>query len=492
MTLNAIFARLAEMSGSALLTFLAALALRFLFRLIKAPARASALLLLVVVFRMLCPLEIPSPASIMNAKPVIEAVSLAGRDDSGAPQASITEGSVIPVSAPSPSASPPGALAILWLCGALAMGLYGLASSAALRRRVRLATLIAGNVYETDAIKTPFVLGVLRPRIYLPARADLRDLPYILAHERAHIAAGDHILKPLAYAAVCLHWMNPVLLLAFVPALTADMDRACDERVLRLLGGDRRADYSESLLRYCRPVPALAAPPAFSANAAASRIRRVLDWRRPKKWACVLAALLCALFFAACGTGAATPTYAPVVLDEDHSYIWSPEIAEEAGGFGVDDFHGHYIRYVRNDDELYRIEDTKGIRTNARTENLFLNEAATTPGFRPDDENWYARYTKDGAELGVSIYSSWCAGEIFEARLAASPGAEVTEEGGLRWFSYDDMGYDRNGDDRYSVRRLCYETPDYLLVLKAADPGSPSWKLVSLDTARAIAGAIGG
>ena len=139
-------------------------------------------------------------------------------------------------------------LTAVWLAGAAFMLAYMLVSYLRLYRQVRTAVRVEDNVCRCDRWGTPFVLGMLRPRIYIPAGLDEPDLSQVLAHERGHIRRGDHVVKPLAFLLLTVHWFNPVLWAAYV-LLGRDMENACDERVLRTLDGAGRV--SMAFLREC-------------------------------------------------------------------------------------------------------------------------------------------------------------------------------------------------------------------------------------------------
>ena len=192
------------------------------------------------------------------------------------------------------------AAACVWLLGALAMAGYAAGSWLRLRRRLAESIRLEGNQYLSDRIDGPFVLGVVRPRIYLPATLEAGELPYILAHERHHIRRGDHIWRLLAFLALALHWFNPLVWVAF--ALSGkDMEMSCDEAVVKRLGEGIRADYSASLLSLAtgrRALPGM--PLAFGEGETSGRIKNLLRWHRPKVWITVAAAVACLAVGAAC------------------------------------------------------------------------------------------------------------------------------------------------------------------------------------------------
>ena len=308
---------------------LARLALR------RAPKIFSYALWAVVLFRLLCPVSIPLPVSLMGAldapaqavtggmgsavtyvlpegepAPDIPAqsgeegtVPDGGQQTAGQGPAQEQNGGQPQAENQQPAAargvSPEEVAACVWLAGALATAGYAAASWLRLRHRLAEAAHLSGKLYLSDRIGTPFVLGLIRPRIYLPATLR-EELPYILAHERHHIRRGDHIWRLLAFLALALHWFNPLVWAAFLLS-GKDMEMSCDEAVVKRLGEGIRADYSASLLSLAtgrRGLPGM--PLAFGEGETSGRIRNLLRWRRPKVWISVAAAAACLAVGAAC------------------------------------------------------------------------------------------------------------------------------------------------------------------------------------------------
>ena len=172
---------------------------------------------------------------------------------------------------------------------------YMLASYLRIYHRVRTAVRLEDNVYRCGSWGTPFVLGLLRPRIYVPEGMDDAALPQVLAHERCHIRRGDHLVKPLAFLLLALHWFNPVLWAAYV-LLGRDMENACDERVLRGMDGAGRAAYSRALVACAvRQRPAAVCPLAFGEVAVQERVKNAMNGKKPAIWAAVLLAIAAAI-----------------------------------------------------------------------------------------------------------------------------------------------------------------------------------------------------
>ena len=172
-------------------------------------------------------------------------------------------------------------LSRLWLAGFAGMAGCGLVSYIRLRKKLAGCPVLEDQVFLCSHIPTPFVMGIFRPRIYLPAYLSEEERQYILLHERHHIRRGDPLTRILFYLALCLHWFNPLVWLAFVLS-GRDMEVSCDEAVIRKLGPGIRADYAGSLLRFAAggriPGPF---SPAFGENAAKERIRNLARWSRP-------------------------------------------------------------------------------------------------------------------------------------------------------------------------------------------------------------------
>ncbi len=178
----------------------------------------------------------------------------------------------------------------LWLGGILLMLLRSLRAYQKLRRRLLDVQRMEEGVFLASGVDVPFVMGILRPKIYLPRALSEAERDCVLCHERCHICRLDHIWKLLSWLALCIHWFNPMVWLAF--RLSArDMEMSCDEAVLRKLGPEIRADYAASLLRLS--AGETAAPLAFGKGDTGRRIRNLAKWKKPRKWAVAAAVLLC-------------------------------------------------------------------------------------------------------------------------------------------------------------------------------------------------------
>lgn len=295
-----IFQKALNMSIAAGWLILAVIALRLLLR--RAPKRFRLLLWAVVGLRLALPWSIESALSLIpSAQTLPEGImlELAPVLDTGI---SALNGAINPgfTAAFTPelgaSANPLQVLlpiaAALWMLGAAAMLLWALVSWLRLRKRAREAVRLEENVYECE-IASPFVLGLFRPRIYLPFSLENGERELVLAHERAHITAGDHIIKPLGWLLLAAHWYNPLVWLAYA-LFCRDIELACDERVVRGLSLSDRADYSQALLDLSRPRGGVrACPLAFGESSVKGRVKSVLSYKKPAFWLVLLAVVVC-------------------------------------------------------------------------------------------------------------------------------------------------------------------------------------------------------
>lgn len=190
-------------------------------------------------------------------------------------------------------------LAALWLLGFVLMLLYGSLSEHRLRRKLVGAVCLRDHVFLSDYITSPFVMGVLRPRIYLPSTLGEQEQKYILLHEQHHIRRLDHMVRTLAFLALCIHWFNPLVWAAFILS-GKDMEMSCDEAVIRQMGQEIRADYSASLLGLATGRRIIAGMPlSFGEGDPAGRIRNLARWKRPALWAVLVAVAGCGVLAAA-------------------------------------------------------------------------------------------------------------------------------------------------------------------------------------------------
>ena len=182
----------------------------------------------------------------------------------------------------------------IWLLGLVILLAYSIFSAIKLVNKLNGATLIKGNIYETETISTPFVFGIINPKIYLPVGLSEKEANYIIKHEETHIKRFDHLLKPLAFIVVCVHWFNPLVWVAFF-LMSDDMELSCDERVLKKMGNEIKKDYSSSLLSLSTGKRIIGGCPlAFGEAKTKGRIVNILNYKKPAFWIVVAAVVLVA------------------------------------------------------------------------------------------------------------------------------------------------------------------------------------------------------
>lgn len=301
--MEAVFLKLLNMSITASWLVFAVFLLRILFQ--KAPKFVSMLLWALVGIRLVCPFSLKSILSVIpNPEPVPSEILTAEHPviQSGISAVNETMNPVLSETfAPSAEtgASPLGSLAfiasVLWLCGIGVLLLYTAVSYWRIHKSVREAALYQGNVWLCDRIDTPFIFGVLRPRVFLPSDIEKADLPYVLAHEQAHLKRRDHLWKPLGFLLLTIYWFNPILWAAYI-LFCKDMELACDERVLRTLGAACKKPYSNALINCSVPRKRISACPlAFGETGVKERVRSVLNYKKPAFWLAAVAVVAVAV-----------------------------------------------------------------------------------------------------------------------------------------------------------------------------------------------------
>jgi len=305
--MTGLFLEVFNRSISASFLVLAILGVRLLLR--KGPKWVTVLLWGLVAVRLVSPFSLESalslipsaqtvqPEIMLSPSPAIQSgISAVNQAVNPMLQASFTPD---PAASANPLQIILPVLALVWIIGVLVMALYCAASWWRICRRMRSATHLEENIYQSSAVSTPFVLGLLRPRICLPQQLPQETLFYVIAHEKAHIARGDPWWKFLGFALLSVHWFNPVMYLAY-SLLCRDIEYACDERVIRDLDRNQRANYSQALLDCSvRSRYVFARPLAFGETEVKARVKGVLSYHKPGFWLLALGSGA-AVFLAVC------------------------------------------------------------------------------------------------------------------------------------------------------------------------------------------------
>lgn len=295
--MSALFLELLDRSLDAGWLIAAVLVLRLVLR--RAPRGMICALWGLAALRLLLPAVPVSPLSLVPDSSAVQAAAFSQTGFvTGAEVAApaVQEGVETTVnSAAGAGLSPAQVMGWIWLAGAAALLLYGLVSYLRLRRRVAEAVPLGGGLWLCDAIPAPFLLGLLRPRIYLPSDLPEGDRAYVTAHERAHLARRDHWWKLLGFVLLAVYWFHPLVWVAYL-LFCRDLELACDERVVRTLDAGGRRAYSTALLTCsvsCRVFTAC--PLAFGEVGVKRRIMAVLSYKKPAFWVVLTAAAVCAV-----------------------------------------------------------------------------------------------------------------------------------------------------------------------------------------------------
>lgn len=311
--------KILNMSLTASVISVTVIILRLLLK--RAPKVYSYMLWLVVLFRLLCPITINTPLSVLGLfdPPIVETTDSVSQVAYIPNNIVHTENPEVTLPVPvldnainnalpqgaeqlvaDPLEAPVSIATYIWLAGIVAMIGVSMISYVKLRKSLVGAVRVRGNIYVADYITTPFVLGIFRPRIYLLSSLSEQEQEYILKHEQYHIRRGDHIFKLLAYVALCIHWFNPLVWLAFL-LFSKDMEMSCDEAVVKKLGEDVRADYSASLLNLATDNAIMFGMPlAFGEVDTKGRIKNLAAWKKPTFWVTIGAILICIVGIVIC------------------------------------------------------------------------------------------------------------------------------------------------------------------------------------------------
>lgn len=288
------FITLLNMSITASYLIAAVLLARLCLR--RAPTFLSYLLWALVLFRLICPVSINSPLSVLPSVTAVEPSILTAQPPTVYTGLEFINSTVNPLlseymspgntqSSATPILSATETAMVVWFVFIALMAAYGVISCLRLRSRLRFATKAEEyEVWESDRIAMPMVLGILRPRIYLPADLPQPERLYILEHERMHIRHGDHLIKLISFLVLMLHSFNPFVWAAYFE-MSRDMEMCCDEAVIKHMGNNIRTAYSASLLSYSARRSGIVVPLAFSESNTASRIKNILQYRKPGFWA---------------------------------------------------------------------------------------------------------------------------------------------------------------------------------------------------------------
>ena len=299
--MTSLFLKIVNMSIAASWLVLAVLVLRRLLR--TAPKWVNVLLWGIVAVRLICPFSIESALSLIPSaetfpEKVISGPSFQVQTGVSAVDVPLNdylddryfEGVTVPANN---GANVMTVLTVLWLLGMVLLAGYAAVSYHRLNRRVDTAVRLRENIFQSENVQSPFVLGMVKPMIYLPYDMDSQAMEYVIAHEQAHIHRWDHWWKPLGFLLLTVHWFNPLMWAAYI-LLCRDIELACDERVIRTLGNEQRADYTQALVACSVSQKMIAACPlAFGEVGVKERVRSIMKYKKPGFWIMVIAVTVC-------------------------------------------------------------------------------------------------------------------------------------------------------------------------------------------------------
>lgn len=295
--LDTLFLQILNMSFTASFVILFVLLARLFLK--RTPKIFSYALWSIVLFRLVCPFSFESVISLLPAKPnpIPSDIMYAPipQINTGIPTINDSINNLLPPATPNASMNPMQGLIfigrILWLAGIAILLVYSMISLLKLLKRLKGAMHERGNIYISENLNSPFVMGFFHPKIYLPANLTEDEKKYILLHEQTHIKRLDHIVKLLSFFVLCLHWFNPLAWVAFFVS-GRDMEMSCDERVIKSLGNEVKKDYSSSLLTLATGRRIVGGTPlAFGEGNTKTRIENVLNYKKPAFWVIIAAVI---------------------------------------------------------------------------------------------------------------------------------------------------------------------------------------------------------
>lgn len=299
--MEAVFLKLFNMSIAASFMILAVVLLRALFK--KAPKALRPVLWALVGIRLICPFSLESVLSLIPSAQTIPDTVLSEPSFSvqtgfegvdtrvNAELASrYYEGVTVPTNTGLHITS---LLTAIWIVGIFALAIYAAVSFIKLRRQTAESIKYAENIYLCDRIPSPFILGIVKPRIFLPSSINEADIPYVLAHEKAHLKRRDHLWKPIGFVLLSIYWFNPLIWIAYI-LLCRDIELACDEKVIKSMGTECKKPYADALINCSVSQRRISAcPVAFGETDVKSRIQSVLKYKKPAFWVILVAVLTC-------------------------------------------------------------------------------------------------------------------------------------------------------------------------------------------------------
>ena len=365
--MNELFFSVINMSISASWIVLAVLLLRILLK--KVPKWITVFLWGIVAIRLICPFTFESTISLIPNPKTINPVIISDKITETDTSIQIINNSLNPFISNTlspidnantvPMQSWVPILSWIWVIGIVLMLMYTIISFTRIKMKIKTAVLLRENIYQSETVISPFVFGIIKPRIYLPFDMSQQDIEHVIAHEQAHIHRKDHWWKPFGFMLLTIHWFNPLIWLGYV-LLCRDIEFACDEKVVKDFNNNQKADYSQALLNCSINRRTITACPiAFGEVSVQQRIKSILRYKKSALWISIVAILLCIVLSISFLTTPVSPFKYKFKIINNNSDIPGIEVNIESI-FGSDGINNPYIRvrWTNNTDTDYSFQES--------------------------------------------------------------------------------------------------------------------------------------
>ena len=511
--MESLFLQILNMSVSASWLIIAVICVRYFLQKVKAPKNMCYLLWLFVAIRLLCPFTIESAMSLQPRQEVLpEELQVSKKEqvdkllevkveeeivheqidgiENIILNSDDAEGNVdtnVNMSATDDSVEYQinwvSIVALIWCIGTLGFLGYGIVSYVNLSKKVSASVYAEEGVWICDEIQSPFLLGLRKPRIYIPSDIEEVRIPYIIVHEKQHIRCLDYLWKPLGYFLLSMHWFNPFVWMAYV-LMCKDIEYACDERVIRDMDNLQKKMYAESLLLCSNPRHEISAcPVAFGENSIKERIKNVVNYRKPTLW-------IVGIGIVACIVAAICFMTNPINSEIEQAETEIDKDKNDANNEGV-------IEGIPGDDEntetiyIPSVENKVLFETTADLNHDGIEDLIQTILACHRADNVLGDDVIDPANaVFIRIYCGVGEGEFEEAAIstdivstahAANGTYVLTEKGGQDYLIFSNM-YQMQGEATYQYKVFCLDkngaqkTVTSDLVNFKCDPWVPSWE----------------
>ena len=338
--MSELFIKIVNMSIAGSILVLVVILLRLVLK--KAPKWVNVLFWGVVAVRLICPFSFESAVSLLPGTETISPAIMTDKEPTIQTGVSALDSIINPIIKSSFSPEPGDSanplqiwipiLCIIWVSGIVILLLYITISYVRLEKKLSEAVILRDNIYQSEQVVAPFVLGFMKPKIYLPYRMEEKNLSYVIAHEQAHIRRKDHWWKLVGFLLLTLHWFNPLMWIAYV-LLCRDIELACDEKVIKEMDNENRADYTQALLDCSMNRRGFkTCPLAFGEVGVKERVKNVMNYKKPALWIIIVAILAC-IMVAVCFLTNPEKIHHEELLQNDH-FNGEVQITEEKSDSG--------------------------------------------------------------------------------------------------------------------------------------------------------------